>query len=111
MRNASNVSRLLTFLLVLGTLASAPGCGAVATVAWLIHGPEKVPAKFSGLEKKRVAVVCLDGNSLRGPGGEADSIAKAVSISLGYHVPDIQMVRYEEIADWVDNHNGDLTDY
>lgn len=112
MRNAATFSRqLLAVLLATSLLTAAPGCGAVATVAWLIHGPEKVPAKFSGLSGKRVAVVCLDGNSLGGPGGEADSIAKAVSVTLGYHVPDIQMVRYEEIADWVDNHTGDLTDY
>lgn len=112
MRNhISGLSRLFCVALLAGSLAQLSGCGAVATVAWLIHGPEKVPAKFNGLEGKRVAVVCLDGNSLRGPGGEADAIAKAVSVAIGYHVPDVEMVRFEEIADWIDNRGDDLTDY
>jgi hypothetical protein len=61
-----------------GLLGSLAGCGPVATLAWLIHGPEMIPAEFDGLKGKRVAVVCLDANSLTGPGGEADTVAKAV---------------------------------
>jgi hypothetical protein len=88
-----------------------PGCGPVATIAWLIHGPEMIPAEFDGLRGKRVAVVCLDGNSLGGPGGEADAVAKAVAMNLGKSVSDIQMVRQNEVADWLDSHGDDLTDY
>jgi hypothetical protein len=98
-------------LVAASLLATSSGCGALATVAWLIKGEPKEPAKFSGLEKKRVAVVCLDANSLSGPGGEADAIAKAVNIALGYHVPNIHMVRPAEVADWIDSKNEDLTDY
>jgi len=43
-------------------LVSLPGCGPIATLAWLIHGPEMIPAEFDGLKGKRVAVVCLDAN-------------------------------------------------
>ena len=103
--------RLFLILVAASMLVSSPGCGALATVAWLINGPPKEPAKFSGLENKRVAVVCLDANSLSGPGGEADAIAKAVNIALGYHVPNIHMVRPSEVADWIDSKNEDLTDY
>ncbi len=111
MRTPSPAAKLLIILLAACILTTTPGCGALATVAWLIHGPEKIPAKFAGLEKRRVAVVCLDGNSLAGPGGEADAIAKAVGIALGYHVPDIQMVRQTEVADWIDSRSDDVTDY
>jgi hypothetical protein len=111
MRNTSPLGlRLLSFLLV-ALLTTAPGCGAIATVAYWINGPTKVTAKFAGLEKKRVAVVCLDANSLGGPGGEADAIAKTTSIALGYHVPHVTMVRPAEIADWIDSRSEDLTDY
>ena len=103
--------RWLVSLVAATLLAASPGCGALATVAWLIKGPPKEPAKFAGLEKKRVAVVCLDANSLSGPGGEAEAIAKAVNIALGYHVPNIHMVRPAEVADWIDSKNEDLTDY
>jgi hypothetical protein len=80
-------------------------------MAYWINGPTKVPAKFAGLEKKRVAVVCLDANSLGGPGGEADAIAKSTSLALGRSVPDIQMVRPAEVADRIDNQSQDVTDY
>jgi len=100
--------RLLAGVLVLATI---PGCGPLATIAWLIHGPEMVPAEFEGLKGKRVAVVCLDANSLGGPGGEADFVAKAVARSLGQNVQDIRMVRQSEVDDWLDSHGDDVTDY
>lgn len=92
-------------------LITMTGCGPIATIAWLIHGPEMVPAEFDGLKNKRTAVVCLDANSLSGPGGEAETVAKAVAITLGRNVPDIKMVRQNEVADWLDSHGDDLTDY
>jgi hypothetical protein len=92
-------------------LATTTGCGPIATIAWLIHGPEMVPAEFEGLKGKRVAVVCLDANSLSGPGGEADTVAKAVAMTLGKSVADIRVVRQTEVADWLDTHGDDVTDY
>jgi len=88
-----------------------PGCGPIATIAWLIHGPEMIPAEFDGLKGKRVAVVCLDAKSLNGPGGEADTVAKAVALLLTKNVRDIHLVRQNEVADWLDSHGDDLTDY
>lgn len=112
MLNASrSVPRFLTLTLAASLLAAIPGCGPIATIAWLIHGPEMNPAEFDGLKGKRVAVICLDANSLSGPGGEADTVAKAVAMSLGKHVPDIHLVRQNEVADWLDSHGDDLTDY
>src|SRR5690242_19174627 len=73
-------------------LAAPAGCGPVATIAWLIHGPEMIPAEFEVLKGKRVAVVCLDGNSLSGPGGDADTVAKAVAMTLQKNVQDIKVV-------------------
>jgi hypothetical protein len=92
-------------------LILAPGCGVLATVAYLVKGNPTVPAKFSGLKGKRVAVVCLDAHSLGGPGGEADAVGKAVALTLAANVPDIKVVRQSEVADWIDSHSGELTDY
>jgi hypothetical protein len=112
MQNAPALSRrCLLVLAAAGLLAATPGCGLLATVAYLVKGNERVPAKFAGLKGKRVAVVCLDTHSLGGPGGEADAIGKAVALTLGANVPDIKMVRQTEVADWIDNQTGDLTDY
>ncbi|HEY2412206.1 MAG TPA: hypothetical protein VGI40_08190 [Pirellulaceae bacterium] len=92
-------------------LSVTTGCGPIATVAWLIHGPEMTEVEFDGLKGKRVAVVCLDANSLSGPGGEADTVAKAVAMTLGKNVSDIKIVRQTEVADWLDSHGDDVTDY
>src|SRR5262245_36307278 len=97
--------------IALGLLIAVPGCGPIATIAWLINGPEMDPAEFDGLKGKRVAVVCLDANSLGGPGGEADTVAKAVAMLLGSNVKDIKIVRQSEVADWLDSHGDDVTDY
>ena len=110
-RRAQNIRRSFCILAVLALLAALPGCGPIATIAWLIHGPEMIPAEFDGLKGKRVAVVCLDANSLSGPGGEADAVGKAVAMLLAKQVPDIHMVRQNEVADWLDTHGDDVTDY
>jgi hypothetical protein len=82
----------------------------MSTVTYWLYG-NKAPAKFEGLEGKRVAVVCLDADSLKGPGSEADRVARTVATTLGYNVADIKVVRQSEIADWFDNHDQDITDY
>src|SRR5262245_8793602 len=110
MRPACLSTRLCVCLAAALAFGAAPGCGVLPTVAYWVYG-NKTPAKFQGLEGKRVAVVCLDANSLKGPGSEADNIAKAVSRQLGYSVPDIKLVRQSEVADWFDNHDQDVADY
>jgi len=110
MRPTSFLVRVSAFLAVATALAAAPGCGMLPTIAYWVKG-NKVPARFSGLKDKRVAVVCLDANSLKGPGSEADNIAKAVARSLGFNIPNIKLVRHSEVADWFDNHDQDVADY
>ncbi|HEX5104545.1 MAG TPA: hypothetical protein VFV87_12075 [Pirellulaceae bacterium] len=93
-------------------LLACTGCGShLGLIDYWRRGILPVDAKFPGLEGKRVAVVCLDGNSLHGPGSEADTIARAVTTTLGAKVADIRIVRQSEIADWIDSQNEDLSDY
>jgi hypothetical protein len=99
-------------VLIAALLCGTTGCGnQLGILSYWLNGITPMEAKFKGLEGKRVAVVCLDGNSLSGPSSDADSIAKAVTTTLGYKVPDIQIVRQPEIADWIDSQNQDLSDY
>ncbi len=102
--------RALSLLVLALALSASPGCGAMSTVTYWLYG-NNAPAKFEGLQGKRVAVVCLDADSLKGPGSEADRVARTVATTLGYHVADIKIVRQSEIADWFDNHDQDITDY
>jgi hypothetical protein len=108
----TNLSPVLAMgtLLLAGALTASSGCSAISTVSYWLYGNTN-PAKFNGLEGKRVAVVCLDADSLKGPGSEADRIARGVATTLGYNVADIKLVRPSEIADWLDNHDQDFTDY
>src|SRR5688500_7645848 len=110
-RSLLYAARLSAWLLLASVLASSSGCAATSLVNYWLNGFHMMDAKFAGLEGKRVAVVCLDGNSLRGPASEANDLAKAVKTTIAYHVPEIQIVRQSEIADWMDSQNQDLTDY
>jgi hypothetical protein len=103
--------RVLLTMAAASLIVATPGCGTLATLAYWIKGGDRAPAKFAGLKGKRVAVVCLDTHSLGGPGSEADAIAKSVGLALATNVPDIEVVRQAEVADWIDNQTGDLTDF
>ena len=105
-----STTTIVAWALLAATLVPSTGCGTLAHIQYWVYG-NKVEAKFNGLKQKRVAVVCLDSNSLRGPGGEADAIAKAVSNTLAYNVEDIEIVPQTKIADWIDGHDQNLTDY
>jgi hypothetical protein len=107
---AKSVRSLTLVIAAASLLAATPGCSVFANMAYWWKG-SKIPAKYAGLEEKRVAVVCLDANSLGGPGGEADAIARAVNVALAQNVPKVTMVRQSEIADWIDSQNQEVTDY
>jgi len=112
MRRSCSRSLASASVLIAALLSGTTGCGnQLGILSYWLNGITPMEAKFKGLEGKRVAVVCLDGNSLSGPSSDADSIAKAVTTTLGYKVPDIQIVRQPEIADWIDSQNQDLSDY
>lgn len=105
--------RIAVVLLAASVMVSQSGCavaGLLAQVNYWIYG-YKEPAKTHCLDKKRVAVVCLDPGSLKGPGSEAAALAKAVSNALAYNVDGIDVVRQQEINDWIDTHDQDLTDF
>lgn len=109
MRPASRAR--LGLLLVTALAAAAPGCSIAANMAYW-WGGNLIPARSKALEGgKRVAVVCLDANSLGGPGGEAEAVARAVSAALAQNVSKITIVRQSEIADWIDNQNQEVTSY
>src|SRR5688500_20023268 len=96
---------------ILLVLPLCGGCTFLTQVVGAFEGREIVPAKFTGLEGKRVAVVCIDVNSLYGPGGDSDLLAKAVTTQLNDNVKGIKLVRQSEIHDWIDQQDQALVDY
>lgn len=102
---------LAVALTALSLVALSGGCTFLTQMVGAFEGREIVPAKFNGLADKRVAVVCIDVNSLYGPGGESDLLAKAVSTQLNDNVKGIKMVRQSEIHDWIDQQDQALIDF
>jgi len=108
-----STTQIAIVLLTATVTLSQTGCavvGLMAQVSYWIYG-DKVAAQTHCLENKRVAVVCLDPGSLKGPGSEAAALAKAISNALAYNVEGIDVVRQQEINDWIDTHDQDLTDF
>jgi len=99
--NCSATYLLLGLLLF---MAPATGCSLVATGLWVVN-PNDVDAKYEGLEKQRVAVLCQPNTALAMQYYGVDrEIAKAVSKKLREHVDDIELVSQNEIIDWLDEH-------
>ena len=105
--------RLYSLAAILLALSVAPlgGCTFLTQVIGAFEGAEIVPARFKGLEGKRVAVVCIDVNSLYGPGGDSDLLAKAVANQLRDNVKKIKLVKQSEIHNWMDQQDQAQVDY
>jgi len=111
MRAASNYGRTALALTMLVTLSCNAGClGMAAQLLYVIKG-DKVEAEFEGLEGKRVAVVCLSNTSGFDPGSASSTLAQYVELNLRKNVKKIQVVRQQEVANWVDNNDWDRLDY
>lgn len=70
-----------------------------------------VPAEFAGLHGKRVAVVCVSESASLGPGTDTLLLAREVGSLLANNVKGIEVVRPEEIADWIDRNDWDEIDF
>jgi uncharacterized protein YbjQ (UPF0145 family) len=104
-------SALCAAMAVILSAALAGGCRPLAQAIGAFEGHEIQQAKFNGLEGKRVAVVCIDVNSLYGPGDEAELLARNVSTQLSQNVKNIKLVKSSEIADWIDQQDQALIDF
>ena len=101
----------LPFCVLLLTTAAA-GCSALSTITWVINGDRKVEAEFPGLEGKRVAVVCIsDAQSYASPTSPPMLLARTVTDILRLKVKEVEMVRQDEIADWMDHNDWNSIDY
>ncbi len=87
------------------------GCiGALAEILYVIKG-HKIPAAYSGLEDKRVAVVCVSDASAYGPDTLTYTVSKVIGMKLAQSVKKIRVVPAHEIENWVDTNGWDETDF
>ncbi len=111
MRCSRAVYRCVVAVCLAAVLLPLVGC--VGTLANLINAGwgNLVPARFTGLEERRVAVVCVSQSSLFGATNAAAEIGKRIQSLLQQRVPEIQLVEQQQIDDWIDKHDWNQIDY
>lgn len=110
MNRTFNFSRPFCLTLALALAAHSAGCTFLSQVVMTMQD-RRTEAKFTGLEGKKVAVVCLDAHTLRTPGGEAEALARALGRELAANVKDMQLISESKVADWMDNQRDDVVDF
>lgn len=107
----STSRKLLVCLMVLSStlIACSSGCAVLYQLAY--GEGHKIEAKYQGLKGQRVAVVCIMNPSTFGDGATPTVIAERVERILRSNVDDIEVVRQDEVADWMDTNDWDETDY
>jgi hypothetical protein len=85
--------------------------GCIGLVSNLLYDGRMVDARYDGLEKQKVAVVCLSGDAIQNPHSTSSQLAAKVERLLQENVPDIHIIDQEFIADWIDNNNWDQIGY
>jgi hypothetical protein len=103
------VALLVSVLLALAVTAT----GCVGTLANLMYAAQgnQVPAKYTGLKDKRVAVVCVSNSEAFGPSYASRALAALVGKLLRENVSGVTLVEPQKIADWIDRNNWDSLDY
>ncbi len=92
-------------------LAAAGGCvGTLANLMNVAQG-NVVPANYTGLKGKRVAVICVSNSEAFGPSFASIALAGQVGKLLKSNVSDVTIVDPQKIADWIDRHDWDYLDY
>ena len=102
---------LLLSIAAMATIAASSGCmGLTSHLMWWMSA-DTVPAEFSGLRGRRVAVLCESEKSAFGADSETEMLAREIEKLMRYTDPPSEMVRYQEIADWKDQHGDDELSY
>jgi len=96
-------------LLALVLLPILSGCSTLLTVAYLVQ-PADVPAEFTGLKGKKVAVVCRPIIELEfSDAGSARELASLVGHQIQQGVRRARVIGQHDVARWIDE--NDWVDY
>ena len=94
-------------LAVLAVLPLLSGCSTLLTVAYLVQ-PADMPAEFSGMKGKHVAVVCRPIVELEfSDAGSARELASLINAQLEKNVRKVSIIGQQEVARWLDEHAWD----
>lgn len=105
----SLTSRLLVSLALALAILPAFGCVGITAQFMNVFGiGTKVKPEYPGLEKKKVAVVCVSDSTGFGPDVVTESIAFVVQENLRKHVKGIEVVPRAKVNEQID---GNWSDY
>jgi len=86
-------------------LPAACGCSTLLTAAYLLQ-PADVPAEFTGLKGKHVAVVCRPIVELEfSDAGSARELASLVGMQVESKVRRARLISQQEVARWIDENS------
>lgn len=85
-----------------GLLAFSGGCSMILTAAYLIS-PEDVPAEYTGLRGKHVAIVCKPVVELEfTDAGTARELAERIGANLRENIRGVKVISQQEVSRWLD---------
>ncbi|MFV2066125.1 MAG: hypothetical protein ACC645_04040 [Pirellulales bacterium] len=101
-------TRYMSLALALASLVPATGCHQVVATAVFLWKGTGVPAEYTGLEGKRVVVVCRPPSSLEYRDASASrDLAKRIGGLLATNVKGIDVVNPRDVEEWTDENNAD----
>ena len=101
--SAVRIIHLITLAAVV--LPAASGCSTLFTAAYLFQ-PADVPAEFTGLRGKHVAIACRPIVELEfTDAGSARELASLVGAQIGSKVRRTRIISQQEVARWVDENS------
>lgn len=101
--SAARAVRLVTLAALV--LPAASGCSTLFTAAYLFQ-PADVPAEFTGLRGKHVAVACRPIVELEfTDAGSARELASLVGAQIGSKVRRTRIIGQQEVARWIDENS------
>ena len=102
---ASAVRNIRLITLAALVLPAASGCSTLFTAAYLFQ-PADVPAEFTGLRGKHVAIACRPIVELEfTDAGSARELASLVGAQIGSKVRRTRIISQQEVARWVDENS------
>ncbi len=112
MNNLTSLSRRRLFALSAIALIGVNSSGCVRLAANLVHAIKgnDVPAEFTGMQGKKVAVVCATDEGL-GADGNSTLVARFVRKLLEEKVEKIDVSSDSDVDQWILGQKSDLRDY
>lgn len=97
----------LMMLFPMLVMATSTGCiRQMAQLLYVIKG-HQVPAKFQGLEGKRIAVVCVSDEAAYGPDTLTYTVSKNICVKLSQGLKKGKVISPAQVENWVDQYGWD----